>query len=212
MQVSIETTSGLERRLTVEVPAAEVEDAVSERIEKAAKTVRLNGFRPGRVPVRVVRQRFGSAIRQEVIGETLSRTFQDAVSREGVRPAGPPRIDPMRDEPGEDLALGHAGAGGDVELDKAAIGLGHDFDRAQRAGGANGLDGALHDARRCAGKLDADRARALLPGGGGIVIGKIAAHVLIAAKACPGEEKEDQKLFEQRHVWAIFRRRCAGPA
>lgn len=103
MQVSIETTSGLERRLTVEVPAAEVEDAVSERIEKAAKTVRLNGFRPGRVPVKVVRQRFGSAIRQEVIGETLSRTFQDVVSREGIRPAGPPRIDPLRDEPGEDL-------------------------------------------------------------------------------------------------------------
>lgn len=103
MQVSIETTSGLERRLTVGVPAAEVEDAVSERIEKAAKTVRLNGFRPGRVPVKVVRQRFGSAIRQEVIGETLSRTFQDVVSREGIRPAGPPRIDPLRDEPGEDL-------------------------------------------------------------------------------------------------------------
>lgn len=103
MQVSIETTSGLERRLTVGVPAAEVEEAVSERIEKAAKTVRLNGFRPGRVPVKVVRQRFGSAIRQEVIGETLSRTFQDAVSREGIRPAGPPRIDPLRDEPGEDL-------------------------------------------------------------------------------------------------------------
>jgi trigger factor len=103
MQVSIETTSGLERRLTVGVPAAEVEDAVSERIEKAARTIRLNGFRPGRVPVKVVRQRFGSAIRQEVIGETLSRTFQDAVSREGIRPAGPPRIDPLRDEPGEDL-------------------------------------------------------------------------------------------------------------
>lgn len=103
MQVSIETTSGLERRLTVGVPAAEVEDAVSERIEKAARTIRLNGFRPGRVPVKVVRQRFGSAIRQEVIGETLSRTFQDVVSREGIRPAGPPRIDPLRDEPGEDL-------------------------------------------------------------------------------------------------------------
>lgn len=103
MQVSIETTSGLERRLTVGVPAAEVEGAVSERIEKAARTIRLNGFRPGRVPVKVVRQRFGGAIRQEVIGETLSRTFQDAVSREGIRPAGPPRIDPVRDEPGEDL-------------------------------------------------------------------------------------------------------------
>ena len=103
MQVSIETTSGLERRLTVGVPAAEVEGAVSERIEKAARTTRLNGFRPGRVPVKVVRQRFGGAIRQEVIGETLSRTFQDAVAREGIRPAGPPRIDPVRDEPGEDL-------------------------------------------------------------------------------------------------------------
>lgn len=103
MQVSIETISGLERRLTVGVPAAEVEDAVSERIEKAAKTVRLNGFRPGKVPLKVVRQRFGSAIRQEVIGETLSRTFYDAVSREGIRPAGPPKIDPLRDEPGEDL-------------------------------------------------------------------------------------------------------------
>lgn len=103
MQVSIETISGLERRLTVGVPAREVDDAVSERIEKAARTLRLNGFRPGRVPLKVVRQRFGTSIRREVIGETLSRTFRDAVSREGIRPAGPPRIDPVRDEPGEDL-------------------------------------------------------------------------------------------------------------
>jgi trigger factor len=103
MQVSIETTSGLERRLTIGVPATEVEEAVAERIARAARTVRLNGFRPGRVPVKVVQQRFGGSIRQEVIGETLSRTFQDAVSREGLRLAGPPRIDPLRDEPGQDL-------------------------------------------------------------------------------------------------------------
>jgi trigger factor len=103
MQVSPETTSELERRLTIGVPAAEIDSAVSERLEKAARTVRLNGFRQGRVPLRVVRQRFGASIRQEVVGEAMSRSFYDAVTREGVRPAGPPRIDPVRDQPGEDL-------------------------------------------------------------------------------------------------------------
>lgn len=103
MQVSLETTSELERRLTIGVPAAEIDGAVGERLEKAARTVRLNGFRQGRVPLRVVRQRFGASIRQEVVGEAMSRSFYDAVTREGVRPAGPPRIDPVRDQPGEDL-------------------------------------------------------------------------------------------------------------
>ena len=103
MQVSLETTSELERRLTIGVPAAEIDRAVGERLEKAARTVRLNGFRQGRVPLRVVRQRFGASIRQEVVGEAMSRSFYDAVTREGVRPAGPPRIDPVRDQPGEDL-------------------------------------------------------------------------------------------------------------
>lgn len=103
MQVSLETTAELERRLTIGVPAAEIDGAVGERLEKAARTVRLNGFRQGRVPLRVVRQRFGASIRQEVVGEAMSRSFYDAVTREGVRPAGPPRIDPVRDQPGEDL-------------------------------------------------------------------------------------------------------------
>ena len=103
MQVSLETTSELERRLTIGVPAAEIDRAVGERLEKAARTVRLNGFRQGRVPLRVVRQRFGASIRQEVVGEAMSRSLYDAVTREGVRPAGPPRIDPVRDQPGEDL-------------------------------------------------------------------------------------------------------------
>jgi trigger factor len=103
MQVSLETTSELERRLTIGVPAAEIESAVSERLEKAARTLRLNGFRQGRIPLRVVRQRFGAGIRQEVVGEAMSRSFYEAVTREGVHPAGPPRIDPVRDQPGEDL-------------------------------------------------------------------------------------------------------------
>ena len=103
MQVSLETVSELERRLTIGVPAAEIDRTVGERLEQAARTVRLNGFRQGRVPLRVVQQRFGAGIRQEVIGEAVSRSFYDAVTREGVRPAGPPRIDPVRDQPGEDL-------------------------------------------------------------------------------------------------------------
>lgn len=103
MQVSLETISELERRLTIGVPAAEIDQTVGERLEKAARTVRLNGFRQGRVPLRVVQQRFGAGIRQEVIGEAVNRSFHEVVAREGVRPAGPPRIDPLRDQPGEDL-------------------------------------------------------------------------------------------------------------
>ena len=62
MQVSIETTTGLERRMTVEVPAAEVENAVNARLNEAAKTVRINGFRKGKVPMKVIRNRFGACL------------------------------------------------------------------------------------------------------------------------------------------------------
>jgi len=103
MQVSIETVSGLERRMTVGVPADQVENEVTARLQKAAKTVRLDGFRVGKVPFKVVRQRFGSGVRQEVVGEVVSKSFQDAISKENVRPAGQPSIDSLTDEPGKDL-------------------------------------------------------------------------------------------------------------
>ena len=66
MQVSVETTSGLERRLIVGVPSSRVDSAVDSRLQEAAKTVKLNGFRPGKVPMRVIRQRFGQSVRMEV--------------------------------------------------------------------------------------------------------------------------------------------------
>ena len=69
MQVSIETTSGLERRLTVGVPAERVESEVNNRLKKAAKNIRLDGFRPGKVPMKVIKQRYGAGVRQEVLGE-----------------------------------------------------------------------------------------------------------------------------------------------
>ncbi|MFA5495716.1 MAG: trigger factor [Porticoccaceae bacterium] len=103
MQVSIETTSGLERRMTIGVPAEQVENEVTARLQKAASTLRLNGFRAGKVPFKVVRQRFGAGVRQEVIGEVMNQSFQDAIAQEKVRPAGQPNIESLDDKPGQDL-------------------------------------------------------------------------------------------------------------
>ncbi|MEM1402329.1 MAG: trigger factor [Pseudomonadota bacterium] len=103
MQVSIETTSKLERRLTVGVPAETVDSQVDERLKQAVKNVRLPGFRPGKVPLKVMRQRFGSGVRQEVLGEVMSRSFQDAVVQENLKPAGQPTIEPRSMDAGKDL-------------------------------------------------------------------------------------------------------------
>ncbi|WP_066963778.1 trigger factor [Microbulbifer sp. Q7] len=103
MQVSIETTSGLERRLTVNLPAEVVEKEVDKRLQQASKTVRINGFRKGKVPMKVVRQRFGAGVRQEVLGEVMSRSFYEAVQKEQVKPAGQPSIEAKNVTPGENL-------------------------------------------------------------------------------------------------------------
>jgi trigger factor len=103
MQVSIETTSGLERRLTVGVPAERVDLEVDNRLEKAAQNVKLAGFRPGKVPMRVMRQRFGAGVRQEVLGEVVDQSFREAVIQEKLRPAGQPNIEPRNLEPGKNL-------------------------------------------------------------------------------------------------------------
>ncbi len=103
MQVSIETTSGLERRMTVGVPAEEIDKEVTQRLQKASQTVRIDGFRKGKIPAKVIKQRFGPGVRQEVVGEALSRTFYEAVSKEELRPAGQPAIEPVKDEEGADL-------------------------------------------------------------------------------------------------------------
>ncbi|WP_317929219.1 trigger factor [Halioxenophilus sp. WMMB6] len=103
MQVSIETTNGLERRLTVGIPAQEFDSEVEKRLLEAAKTVRLNGFRKGKVPLKVVKQRFGASVRQEVMGDMINRTFYDAVAQQEVRPAGQPAIEPKEYTEGSDF-------------------------------------------------------------------------------------------------------------
>lgn len=103
MQVTVETTTGLERKLTVGIPATEVDSAVDAKLKDAAKNVRINGFRPGKVPMREVKRRYGKAVREEVLGEIIGAKFYEAVSQEQLNPAGMPHIERKQDEPGLDF-------------------------------------------------------------------------------------------------------------
>lgn len=103
MQVSIETTTGLERRMTIGVPAAEVENAVAARLAEAARTVKINGFRKGKIPLNVIKNRFGKGVRQEVLGDVMSRAYYNAISQQNIKPAGQPRIEPKSLDEGKDL-------------------------------------------------------------------------------------------------------------
>jgi trigger factor len=93
MQVSVETGEGLERKLSVQLPAEQVDQMVESKLAGLARTVRMDGFRPGKVPLRVVRQRFGEQVRAEVYGELIQQTFPQAAQREQLKPAGEPRIE-----------------------------------------------------------------------------------------------------------------------
>ena len=103
MQVSIETTSGLERRMTVAVPASIVESAVNARLAEAASTMKLNGFRKGKVPMKVIKGRYGRGVRREVLGEVMSKTYYEAITEQKLKPAGQPRIEPKTLEEGKDI-------------------------------------------------------------------------------------------------------------
>jgi trigger factor len=94
MQVSVETTQGLERRLTISVPAEQIEKAVSDSLKNEAKRARIPGFRPGKVPVSVINKRYGAAIRQDITGEVMQRNFIEAIIAEKLNPAGAPTFVP----------------------------------------------------------------------------------------------------------------------
>ncbi|MFK8080759.1 MAG: trigger factor [Granulosicoccus sp.] len=106
MQVSVETTQGLERRMTVALPSEDIDSAVLERLQKLSKTTRMNGFRPGKVPFKVVKKRYEPQVRSEVLGSMINRSYYDAVQQENLRPAGQPNI-----EPGESKGEGDSEAG-----------------------------------------------------------------------------------------------------
>ncbi|MEI8647789.1 trigger factor [Paraglaciecola sp. Hal342] len=103
MQVSVETTQGLERRLTITVPAESIDSQVKSRLQQLAKTQRINGFRPGKVPVSVIKKRYGQAVRQEIAGEAMQRNFYEAIVQEKITPAGMPNFEMKTDVDGQDL-------------------------------------------------------------------------------------------------------------
>lgn len=105
MQVSIETTQGLERKMTIAVPSERVETAVNARLQEAAGTVNLKGFRKGKVPFKVIKSRFGKSVRQDVVGEVINQSYFDALTQEKVKPAGQPNIEPGNLEEGADLTF-----------------------------------------------------------------------------------------------------------
>ncbi len=103
MQVSVETTSGLERRMTVQIPADQVDQKVLGKLEQLVRTVRLDGFRPGKVPMSVVRKRYESQVRQETAGELIASGYEEALQQENLKPAGDPSIEQTRNQPGLEL-------------------------------------------------------------------------------------------------------------
>jgi trigger factor len=103
MQVSVESTGKLERRMQVQVPAERVSEEIAARLKNISRTARLNGFRPGKAPLKVIRQQFGSQIHREVIGELLQSSYAEAVTQNQLTPAGSPRIEPQSMDEGGDL-------------------------------------------------------------------------------------------------------------
>jgi trigger factor len=98
MQVTVETTNHLERRMLVQLPATAVDEKFNARVKETAKRVRIDGFRPGKVPASVIRQRFGPSIRAEVLEDVIKDAYIEALNQENIKPAGYPRFEDVKDE------------------------------------------------------------------------------------------------------------------
>jgi len=140
MQTSLENLGQLERRLNMAVPVDEIEKQVDERLKKLSRTLRMAGFRPGKVPLKLVAQQYGPQVRSEVVGDAVQKAFSDAVREQKLNVAGYPRIEPKQGEADAksiefsatfevypEVALGDVGESkierptltvGDVEVDK----------------------------------------------------------------------------------------------
>jgi len=95
LDISVESAKGLERRITVRVPNAEIDREVDQRLRQLGRTAKLKGFRPGKVPAKVVRKRYGGQVRQEVVGDIIRSSFSHAVTEKQLNPAGGPAIEPL---------------------------------------------------------------------------------------------------------------------
>lgn len=105
MQTNLETLGALERRLSMAVPAQDIDKEVDQRLKKLSRTVRMHGFRPGKVPMKIVSQQYGLQVRSEVIGDAVQKAFEEAVQANKLRVAGNPRIEPGKDEDATQLSF-----------------------------------------------------------------------------------------------------------
>lgn len=101
MQVTVESSGGLQRRLTVQVPADEVRGKIDARLREIGKTARLKGFRPGRIPMTVLKQRYGAGVKNEVLGQTMQSSLYEAIQQEALKPAGNPIIETVPELEGD---------------------------------------------------------------------------------------------------------------
>lgn len=104
MQVNVEIGEGLERRVNVEIPAEQIDSEVDSRLESMSHTAKVAGFRPGKVPMRVLKQNYGQQVRDEVVSGLLQSTFMQALEQESLQPAGTPKIDSVNSDPGKPLS------------------------------------------------------------------------------------------------------------
>ena len=105
MQVVLESPSALERQFTITIPTGDVETEFEAKLAETAKRVRIDGFRPGKVPAKVVRQRYGQAIRQEIVSDLMEKSLGEALSEHEVKPIGQPKIDDVKFEEGSDFSF-----------------------------------------------------------------------------------------------------------
>ena len=103
MQVAVESISELNRKLTVSVPEDKIRQQIDSRLQSLAHKVKVDGFRPGKVPQSVVRKRYGQQVREEVLTDLIQSTFNDALRDEHLKPAGAPEIKAIKADEGEGL-------------------------------------------------------------------------------------------------------------
>lgn len=103
MQVTVETTGSLGRRMTVAVPAQRMEQEIAARLRRLSQSARFPGFRPGKAPMKMVEAQYGGKVTQEVMGDLIRATFHEAVHEKGLKPAGGPNIEPKNLSPGQDF-------------------------------------------------------------------------------------------------------------
>ncbi len=103
MQVSIETLEGLQRKMTVQVPAENINSAIEQKLKQISKTAKVDGFRPGKVPVSIVKKMYGAQVRQEVTGDAIESSYHEALVQEKVRPAGMPQIEPVTEDQSDSM-------------------------------------------------------------------------------------------------------------